>query len=143
VRFDPLNEVNYRRKLALGYLNDCRQAFKRGDWRNTVACAQLCAENAAKAVIAVFRVPSWIHDPSEELNQVVSLLPDEVRPHAVQLATIAHRLAPEHARTVYGEPARGISPWELYSKNDAEEALRIAEEAVKLMECILSRVNIT
>ena len=138
MKLDPLDEVNYRRKLAQGYLNECRQAFLRGDWRNTVACAQLCAENAAKAVIALFRIPSWTHDPSEELNHVASLLPEEARQYVARLAEISHRLAPEHSRTVYGEPTRRLSPWKLYSKSDAEEALKMAEEAVKLMEHILS-----
>ncbi|MCG2892951.1 MAG: HEPN domain-containing protein [Vulcanisaeta sp.] len=56
--FDPMDEVRYRYRLAINYLGDANEAFNRGDWRGTVANAQLSAENAAKAVIAVYRVPS-------------------------------------------------------------------------------------
>ncbi|MFP3485529.1 MAG: HEPN domain-containing protein [Vulcanisaeta sp.] len=76
--FDPMDEVRYRYRLAINYLRDANEAFNRGDWRGTVANAQLSAENAAKAVIAVYRVPSWSHDPSGELQELVDRMPREL-----------------------------------------------------------------
>ena len=51
--YDPIDEVNYRYKLAINYLREANEAFNQGDWRGAVANAQLAVENAAKAVIAV------------------------------------------------------------------------------------------
>ncbi len=67
--YDPIDEVNCRYRLAINYLREANEAFSRGgDWRGTIAAAQLSAENAAKAVIAVYRIPSRSHDPSSELG---------------------------------------------------------------------------
>lgn len=72
LKFNPLNEVRYRIKLAQQYLKDAEEAFKRNDWRTVVASSQLCAESAAKAVIAFFKIPSWSHDPSPELIDILN-----------------------------------------------------------------------
>ncbi|RLI39014.1 hypothetical protein DRO60_02465 [Candidatus Bathyarchaeota archaeon] len=58
MRIDPAGEVLYRLRLAELYLRDAEGALERGDFRAAVASSQLSAENAAKAVVAVFRVPS-------------------------------------------------------------------------------------
>jgi len=79
-KFNPLSEVEYRARLAERYLTDAEDAFKRGDFRGTVASSQLAVENAAKAVVAVYRVPSWSHDPSHELREVTALLPASLKP---------------------------------------------------------------
>lgn len=141
VKMDPSREVAYRKMLATSYLEESRKAFGRGDWRGAVAHAQLAAENAAKAVISLYGVPSWSHDPSWELIEASSSLPGELRGYARRLADIAHKLFPEHARSTYGDPVKGVPPWEIYSRRDAERALRMAEEAVSLMATILERVG--
>ncbi|HDH07089.1 MAG TPA: HEPN domain-containing protein [Thermoproteales archaeon] len=136
MKFNPRSETEYRRKLARGFLKDARELFKVGDWRNNVANSQLAAENSAKTIISFYKIPSWSHDPLPELNEVVGQLPLEARRYAEELALMAHQLAPEHARTTYGDLSRGLTPWELYSREDAEKSLKKAEKAVKLMEKI-------
>lgn len=140
--YDPRSEVNYRRKLAEGYLKEAKRAYDRGDWRDTVANAQLAAENAAKAIIAIYRAPSWTHDPYYELLDILDNLPEDVRERAREVAEIAHTLAPEHGRTTYGEPARGLTPWELYTREDAEKALKLAQKAIENLDRILKRLSI-
>jgi len=142
LRFNPLNAVAYRRTLAKRYLTEAQESFKRGDYRRTVESAQLTTENAAKAVIALYHVPSWSHDPSAELLELLKKLPNKLRVKARKLAQITHRLAPEHGRVTYGEPARGVTPWELYGKKDAEEALSLAKDSVKLLKEILKNLHI-
>lgn len=100
----------------------------------------MAAENAAKAVVAVHQVPSWSHDPSAELLEIVDRLPEGLREAARRLARIAHELAPEHGRVTYGEPARGVTPWEVYGRGDAMGTLNAAKESVRLMERILKAV---
>jgi HEPN domain-containing protein len=140
--FDPMDEVRYRYKLAINYLRDANEAFNRGDWRGTVANAQLSAENAAKAVIAVYRVPSWSHDPSSELQELVDRMPRELADLVIELANIAKRLAPEHGRSTYGEPSMGLTPWDIYTQGDAENALGMAKRAVEIMKAILRTLGI-
>jgi Uncharacterized conserved protein related to C-terminal domain of eukaryotic chaperone, SACSIN len=137
-----MDEVRYRYKLAINYLRDANEAFNRGDWRDTVANAQLSAENAAKAVIAVYRVPSWSHDPSGELQELVDRMPRELADLVIELANIAKRLAPEHGRSTYGEPSMGLTPWDIYTQGDAENALGMAKRAVEIMKTILRTLGI-
>jgi len=122
-------------------LREAEDALKRGDYRGAVASSQLSAGNAAKAVIALFRVPSWSHDPSHELLEEAQQLRPELKVLAEELAEIARRLAPEHARATYGEPVRGLTPWDLYSRGDAEEALTLARRAYRLMEALLRELG--
>ena len=140
--FDPMDEVRYRYRLAVNYLRDANEAFNRGDWRGTVANAQLSAENAAKAVIAVYRVPSWSHDPSGELQELVDRMPRELTDLVIELAGIARRLAPEFGRSTYGEPSMGLTPWDIYTQGDAENALGMAKRAVEIMKTILRTLGI-
>lgn len=141
MKFDPRNEVRYRVKLAVMYMREAEEAFKRRNYRGTVASSQLCVENAAKAVIALYRIPSWSHDPSHELLEVVQHLKLELRGLAEELAEIVRRLAPEHGRATYGEPARGLTPWDIYGEEDALEALLMARRAWELMETLLRELK--
>ena len=140
--YDPIDEVNYRYKLAINYLREANEAFNRGDWRGTVANAQLAAENAAEAVIAVYRIPSWSHDPSGELESIINNLPRDLTDLARELAAIARRLAPEHGRSTYGEPERGLTPWEIYGRQDAENSLNMARRAVEIMKTVLRALGL-
>jgi len=140
--FNPLNEVIYRYKLAKNFLREAEEAFKRGDWRNTVSASQLAAENAAKAIIAFYRIPSWSHDPSHELLSILSNIPSHVRKLTEEVAVIARTLAPEHGRSTYGEPTRGLTPWDIYKREDAEKAINIARKAVKNTIKVLKALNI-
>jgi len=72
------------------------------------------AENAAEAVITVYRVPSWSHGPSHELRELISQVSQSLRPLVEELAEMASLLAPEHGRLTYGEPSRGLTPWDIY-----------------------------
>jgi HEPN domain-containing protein len=105
-RIDPDHEISYRIRLAKNYLRDAEEAFLRGDYRSTVASSQLAAENAAKAIIAVYRIPSWSHDPSNELRELLSNMPMNIRSFVEELAEITESLAPEYGRATYGEPFR-------------------------------------
>ena len=128
MKLNPQSEVQYKVELATRYLKEAEEAIKRKDYRNTVASSQLCAENAAKAIIALYRIPSWSHDPSHELLEITPNLKPKLRKLAEELAEIARKLAPEHGRTTYGEPAKGLTPWDIYSEEDALEALTMARK---------------
>ena len=136
MKLNPHVEVSYRMRLAQGFLRESIEAFQRSDYRGAVASAQLCVENAAKAVIALFRVPSWSHDPSSELSVTIPSLPAKLRRKARLLASIARRLASEHGRSTYGLADRRVTPSMIYGEAEAKDALKDAKRALRLAEAI-------
>ena len=142
MRINPENEISYRLRLAELYLEDAESAFERGDYRGAVASSQLSVENAAKAIIANFRVPSWSHDPSHELRELQEALPEDVRALVDELADTAGELAPEHGKATYGEPTRGLTPWDIYDEGDAERALRYARRALVIARSVLRTLGV-
>ena len=64
---DPVEEALYRLRLASEHLKRAELALRARDWPMAVHFSQLAAENAAKAIIAVFEAPARTHDPSEQL----------------------------------------------------------------------------
>lgn len=137
---NPGEEALYRLELAGGYLERARKALALGDFADTMAEAQLSVENSAKAVISCFRIPSWSHDPSEELldvmeeNQpkIIQLLGEEFLERLKGMAEKAHIMAPEHGRSTYGDIERRIPPWQIYSEGDARRGLDHAEDAYQI-----------
>ena len=142
MRIDPKEEVDYRIKLAKQYLKSAEEAFNRKDYRATVAESQLAAENSAKAVIAFFRVPSWSHNPALELKELLNNIPQSVKHLMEELASIAEVLASEYGRAIYGEPAKALTPWEIYNEDDANSALRYAKKAFDYALFILKELGV-
>jgi len=65
-----------------------------------------------------------------------------VKELALELADIAETLAPEHGRVTYGEPLRGLTPWEIYSREDAEKTLNYARKALEQAIKVLSKLGV-
>ncbi|MEM3607031.1 MAG: HEPN domain-containing protein [Candidatus Bathyarchaeia archaeon] len=129
MEINPEDEVKYRRELAKEHLNSAIKRFKAEDWPGVIQASQLAAENAAKTVIAHFHLPSWSHDPSSELKEIISNIPNKLQNEVNKLIKIVETLAPKHGRTSYGITLKGITPTQLYDKHKAEKALSIAYEA--------------
>jgi len=135
---DTKEEAEFRCKLAERYVEEARKHLKNKEIVDTVRKAQLSVENGVKAIIACFKLPSWSHDPSRELLEVLSENRDKIEKIGVtfperikESAKVASELAPEHGRTNYGEPITRKTPWELYDKEYAKRVLEGAEEVVK------------
>lgn len=143
MKIDPLSEVKHRFKLSIEYLKKAEKFLKSGDYKESVEASQLSIENAAKAIIALKRIPSWSHDPSDELLEVALELPDNQNILARELANLAHELAPEHGIATYGKPTEGLMPWEIYDKTKAQEAFNKAKRANELMNTILRDFKIS
>lgn len=133
MRFNPSRETEYRTELARRFLQDAEERLHLSDFKGCVQYSQLAAENAAKAVIATRRTPSWGHDPSAELLEVAEELGAQHRESPARLAEICSQLAPEHGRTTYGEPERFLTPWALYDLQAAQRSIALAREAVTIM----------
>jgi len=72
---DPLNEARYHFKLAKGHLARVERLLVLGDRAGVVHFAQLAVENFAKAVVALYEVPTWGHDPSSQLLRFLDKIP--------------------------------------------------------------------
>ena len=114
---NPLSEIKYRLKLASEHLQRAERLFNLGDWAGTVSSSQIAVENFAKAVIAVFEVPTWSHDPLEQLKSLIGRLPSSMTGIVSELMVIAGEVAPEHGRSTYGEPSMGLTPSDIYARS--------------------------
>lgn len=137
MKLNPKTEVEYRAKMARRHLEDAERALQIGGYRGTVDSAQRSAEKRRKGGYSHLPDSKLSHDPSAELLDVTSTLPKAARERALNLARLTHELAPEHGRATYGEPLRGLTPWDLYGKSETESAIEKAKKAVDLMNQIL------
>lgn len=140
---DPLTEAQYRYRLARQHLRRAEVLYRSRDWAGTVQFAQLAIENFAKVLIALFEVPTWSHDPSQQLLRLLDRFPREVTEKVREVAVIAGEVAPEHSRSTYGEPSRGLTPEDLYSEGDAREVLEKAWRVRDLVEEVLRYLRIS
>jgi HEPN domain-containing protein len=136
-------DVEYRLRIAQGFLDESRQDVALNRWRSAVDNAQLAVENAAKAVLALIAPIGRTHNPAPLLRQAL----DEGRFDVAQqsavrrLAECAELLGFDiHVQTDYGDEFQGLTPWELFNDHEAGEALAIAEEAVNLAHGIVRGV---
>jgi HEPN domain-containing protein len=135
-------EVSYRLRLVLGFLEEARQDFNLERWRSCVDNSQLATENAAKAVLALLGPVGRTHNPSLLLREALAEgeFPLEISPQVERLAECAELLGPDiHVQSDYGDEAGGLTPWELFDRDTARQALSIAEEVAELSQQLLTK----
>lgn len=137
---DSEQDVNYRVRLAEGFLREAEEDLKLSRWRSSVDNAQLSVENAVKAVIARYGPVPRTHDvakPLEELQTSTELSPT-VKEKLSILRNLAEQLGyEEHIRSDYSEEASFKTPWELFDQEDAQKAVEIARQALSLAKEVL------
>ncbi|MDD5642185.1 MAG: HEPN domain-containing protein [Syntrophales bacterium] len=135
-------EVSYRLRLVLGFLEEARQDFNLERWRSCVDNSQLATENAAKAVLALLGPVGRTHNPSLLLREALAEgeFSSEFSPQVERLAECAELLGPDiHVQSDYGDEAGGRTPWELFDRDTARQALDLAEEVAELSQQLLTR----
>ena len=63
--------VEYRPRVAQGFLDESRQDLSLNRWRSAVDNAQLAVENAAKAVLALVAPVARTHNPAPLLRRAL------------------------------------------------------------------------
>lgn len=127
-------EVAYRLALAEGFLAEANQDIKLERWRSCVNNAQLSVENAGKSVLAWFGAVPKTHDPAQ---QIAALLRTRAFPETVEeilqsmLPDLLALGSAEHFMTDYGDEATYTLPWELFTRESAEEALAAAQHSLQ------------
>ena len=133
-------DAEYRLEVAHGFLREAEQDLDLRRWRSAVDNAQLAVENAAKAVLSRNRPTPKTHDVAQELHSLLAESRDTPKMATLlaELVECAAMLGRDvHIRTDYGDELRRITPWALFSQEDAEQALAHARRAVSLAETIL------
>ena len=124
--------AHYRFRLACGFLQEARQDVSLARWRSAVDNAQLAVENAAKTVLALVGPVGRTHNPATQLREALtgSLFGKPYDSSVQRLAEHAETMGSDiHMQTDYGDEMGGRTPWELFSDEDARQALAIAEDA--------------
>lgn len=138
------DEIAYRVALAEGFLAEAEQDLGLKRWRSCVDNAQLSVENAGKAVLSLFNVSPKTHEPSQQLAALLRerKLPHEVRDSMLKLLPELLALGKrEHFLTDYGDEATYTLPWDLFTKESADEALEAARRSLELSKAIIDRVG--
>ena len=136
-------EVEYRLRIAQGFLEESRQDLALSRWRSAVDNAQLAVENAAKAVLALIAPVGRTHNLAPLLRQALDEGRfDSAHRSAVQrLAECAELLGFDvHVQTDYGDEFLGLTSWELFDAQEAGDAVDMAEEAVALAQAVVQAV---
>ena len=129
-----MNPAVFRIRLAQGFLSEAEEDYRLKRWRSCVSNAQLAVENALKALIALYEPVPRTHNPANVLRNLVfhGIIPNQISVNIQSILEDASGLSPQiHIETDYGDEARGLTPWELFSEEDAREALAIAHRVVE------------
>ena len=127
-----MNSVNMARaylKQAQERLKHAREALESGNYPYVIRQSQETVEPALKATLRLVGIepPKW-HDVGPALKKEAEKFPDWFREKIPRLARISRRLRREREPLLYGDEESGIPPDELYTLEDAEEALKWALE---------------
>jgi len=130
----------YRLRLARDHFDEAKKALQVGALVAAAHEAQLSIENSAKAVIAIFKPPMWIHNPAPELRGLIEegRVPSDIRDAVLRLAEIAEEVAPHHALSSYGDVRRGVTPRYIYNRRMVESLVNLAEEALGIATKLLT-----
>ncbi len=110
-----------------------------GAWHLVVRRCQEAVELGLKAVLraAGLEVPR-VHDVGVFLRERAEQLPGTMRAELDQVTSISRRLREERELSFYGDEAVDVPPEQIYSKLDADQALRDARLVLDLCERALS-----
>ena len=131
--------ISYRLALASGFLQEAVQDFTLERWRSCVDNAQLAVENAGKVALALFGIVPKTHDPA---RQIAVILQEQDLPE--DLHQLLHAMLPDllvlgkeaHFLTDYGDEAGYVLPWDLFTKETAEDALQSARRLVDIAQLL-------
>lgn len=137
-------DVDYRIALAAGFLKEAEQDYTLERWRSCVDNAQLAVENAGKAALALFGIVPKTHDPA---RQIAAVLREQELP--ADVGAMLHAMLPDllvlgaetHFLTDYGDEANYTLPWDLFTRQTAEDALQAARRLVQMAQALRDTVD--
>lgn len=138
------DEVAYRLGLSEGFLAEAEQDFQLERWRSCVDNSQLAVENAGKVVLASFGIVPKTHDPAIQISKIIrgQQMPEEIRRVVESLLPDLLALgSKEHFLTDYGDEETFTLPWDLFTRQSAEEALVSARRSLKRAQDLIMALD--
>lgn len=135
------DDIAYRLALAKGFLIEAEQDMLLERWRSCVDNSQLAVENAGKTALSLFGVAPKSHDPARQITAILrkASLPEEIVSALKQmlpdLVALGER---EHVLTDYGDEETYTLPWDLFTQQSAETALKTAQRCVQTIQKLLA-----
>ena len=116
-------------KQAAERLKHAEEALEGGNYPYVIRQSQEAVELALKAVLRFVGIesPKW-HDVGPVLKRNSDRFPQWFREKIPRLASISRRLRREREPSMYGDEETGTPAEELYTREDAEEALQSSKE---------------
>ena len=114
------------------------EALSRGNYPYVVRQSQEAVELALKAALRIVGVepPKW-HDVGPILKRERARFPEWFQEVIDRLASISRKLRKERELAMYGDEEALVPPDELYSCEDAEEALDYARYVLSIVKKLL------
>ncbi|MGQ9514062.1 MAG: HEPN domain-containing protein [Thermoproteota archaeon] len=115
-------------KQAEERLHHASEALQREKYPYVIRQSQEAVELSLKAALRLVGIepPKW-HDVGPVLRQNSDRFPEWFKEEIPRYASISRRLRREREPSMYGDEETGLSPEEIYTKEDAEDALRSAK----------------
>jgi len=122
---------SYWRRAAVIY-EEAERLAQKGVWHLVVRRCQEAVELALKGALlwAGLEVPR-LHDVGAILRRHADRFPPDFARAVPRLASTSRRLRAERELSFYGDEESGLPPEELYTADDAAEALAAAEEVLE------------
>lgn len=132
---ESLADAQLRIELAEGHLREADRELGISEWRAASASAQLSAENAAKAAMALRRPVPHTHDVEDPLRQQAARLPQgEERELVLRLASAVQGMGSRlHAELRYGNEEERLTPWQLFPEERGRALVGRARQALDLV----------
>ena len=136
-------------KIAKAYLRqaefrlkDAREAFLEGNYPYAVRLSQECVELSLKAVLKAVGVEyPKIHDVSDVMVDVKERFPEWFRAELRFLRESSKILVKKREISLYGGEEAFLSPEEVISKEDAEDATGRATKTYELCKRLISEIE--
>jgi HEPN domain-containing protein len=129
-------------QMARSFLQRARVVLREAErlhgdqaWNLVVRRCQEATELALKALLRSVgaEIPK-VHDVSGALRRATDRLPDDIALHVDELVSASRRLREERELAFYGDEETDTEAEALFSRADADEALRIARRVLAVCE---------
>ncbi len=119
-------------------LHHAAEALERGSYPYAIRQSQEAVELLLKAALRLVGIepPKW-HDVGPILKRELQRFPTWFQRDIPTLARYSRRLRREREPSMYGDEESGLPPEELYDREDALEAIRMAEHVHEMVKKLL------
>ncbi len=128
-------------KRATRCFNECKSAFVEEDYPITIRRAQECVELSLKAVLRSIAIEyPRDHDVSEALETAKEKFPAWFSAKITDFERISRDLSKKRGPALYGYEAQLRPASDIFSRNDADEALMSAEDVYNSCNRLISEI---